>query len=221
MKHRFSFAQEFSKHLVVIIALGFLASCTYYVPAKLETERNGDTLTVALAGNGAARWDPQKDSVVIHCAECSTHDMVEHFYDRNDAEYAIQNSTPLTLTFYSLGRSETINLPGTPGDAPSTTYEMHSLHEHHAHRVAREEKSAVASAPATPADAPKTVKKASAVKVTAAEGVAVYSDKTKTNVLKIIPQGTILTLLSKEGNLYSVSVDGQEGFVDAEAVTEQ
>jgi hypothetical protein len=62
------------------------------------------------------------------------------------------------------------------------------------------------------------VKTVTTLTVTAAEGVAIYKDKTKKEVLKILPQGTVLTLLSREGDLISVAVDGGEGFVEAEAV---
>src|SRR5438105_13987906 len=44
-----------------------LASCTNYVPAKLFMSRSGDTLSVALDPVGGSRWNPTKDSLVVHC----------------------------------------------------------------------------------------------------------------------------------------------------------
>ncbi|HEY3876928.1 MAG TPA: hypothetical protein VGM92_15795 [Candidatus Kapabacteria bacterium] len=209
---------------VALVALGvtFFHACTYYIPATLEASRSNDTLTVALAGHGAARWDPQKDSLIIECESCasSASRIVEHFSREDEAQYAIDNTAPLTLTLYSLGHVETLKLAGT-GTLATPAPEMRPLHIHHNRHAFREPPEAPTTPAAASEEPMKTTKKVSMVKVTAAEGVAIYSDKTKTTVLKIVPQGTMLTLLSKEGNLYSVSVDGQEGFIDAEAVTEQ
>ena len=43
-------------------------------------------------------------------------------------------------------------------------------------------------------------------------------DKTKKEVLKILPKGSSIVLVALEGDMYSVIVDGDEGFVEAEAV---
>ena len=198
-----------------------LASCTNYVPATLDASRSGDVLNVSIAGAGASRWDPRKDSLVIECPTCdvASSRMVEHFNDENGSQYEVQGSQGVTLTLYSLGTTKTMTLPGN-GTSISATSGITPLREHRGHKAARDEKTVTTAAPEIP-DVPKASKKVSSVKVTAAEGVAIYSDKTKTTVIKIVPQGTVLTLLSKEGNLFSVSVDGQEGFVDSEAVTEQ
>jgi hypothetical protein len=217
------------KHYFWAAALLFLGSCTYYVPAQLATSRSGDTLSVALAGNGAARWDPEQDSLVFECAGCTDEPArkVEHFRDRRHTTYDLRNAQGVTLTLYSLGQEQTLTVPGIPPMA-GTHPEQPELSSRHERRSAEEEKSEAIEKSAAKEQAAKeqaakeqAAKKAASLKVTAAEGVAIYKDKTKTEVLKIVPQGSVLILLSKEGDLYSVSVDGDEGFVDAAAVEEQ
>ncbi|HZK75931.1 MAG TPA: hypothetical protein VFD13_03400 [Candidatus Kapabacteria bacterium] len=219
-------------------ALLLLFGCTYYVPAKLDASRMGDTLTVTLAGPGAARWDPPQDSLIIECAGCSEEAarQVEHFEDRNEAQYDIANSEGLTLVLYSMGHRDTTLIPGTVPETASMP-KPRLLRYHYRTVTAPAETTAGSEAkPATEANAAaeakaateakaaaaeKALKKNTFLKVTAAEGVAVYKDKTKREVLKILPQGSSILLLAREGDLYSVSVDGNEGFVDAEAVQVQ
>ncbi len=217
------------KKIAVLSKFGFLLAlvlggCTYYVPAKLETKRAGDMLTVALAGPGAARWDPRKDSLVIDCAGCTEEAarQVEHFADSNTAEYDIVNSQNLTLTLYTMGHRQVLALPGV-AEATAVVGKPR-LMRHRYHAVASESAGAVEARAAAEAKAAaakaaaRALQKVTMLKVTAPEGIAIYSDKTKRYVLKILPQGSKIVLLAKEGDLYSVSVDGQEGFVDAEAV---
>lgn len=211
-----------------MMALLLLGSCTYYVPAKLATSRVGDTLSVALAGPGAARWEPRKDSLVIECAGCSEEAAreVEHFADHDEAQFDVANSEQLTLLLYSMGHVDTVTIPGTTSET-ETTPKPRLLR--HRYRPAAEPATegevkaaeAKAAAKAKAAAAEKALAKTTLLKVTAPEGVAIYKDKTKREVLKILPQGSTIVLLAKEGDLYSVSIDGQEGFVDAEAVQVQ
>ena len=223
MQHRHaSFLRNcISFSIAVVVGTIVFGGCTYYIPAKLEASRSGDVLNVGIAGSGASRWDPRKDSLVIDCSSCdvASSRLVEHFYHEDEAQYEIQGFQGVTLTLYSLGITKTLTLPGN-GTTLSTASGITPLREHRMHKAAHEEKVTTAAATETP-EVAKTAKKVSSVKVTAAEGVAIYSDKTKTSVLKIVPQGTVLTLLSREGDLYSVSINGAEGFVDSEAVTEQ
>ena len=216
------------RSLLAIAALLLVGGCTYYVPAKLAASRVGDTLSVALAGPGAARWEPQKDSLVIECAGCSEEAAreVEHFEERNEAQFDVANSEQLTLLLYSMGHVDTETMTRT---APETATTKPRLLRHRyrpaatesaaaAEAKAAEAKAAEAKAAEAKAAAEKALQKTTLLKVTAPEGVAIYKDKTKREVLKILPQGSTIILLAREGDLYSVSVNGEEGFVDAEAV---
>lgn len=216
------------RSLLAIAALLLVGGCTYYVPAKLAASRVGDTLSVALAGPGAARWEPQKDSLVIECAGCSEEAAreVEHFEERNEAQFDVANSEQLTLLLYSMGHVDTETMTGT---VPETATTKPRLLRHRyrpaatesaaaAEAKAAEAKAAEAKAAEAKAAAEKALQKTTLLKVTAPEGVAIYKDKTKREVLKILPQGSTIILLAREGDLYSVSVNGEEGFVDAEAV---
>lgn len=231
---------KYEKHtphgLFAMMALLLIGGCTYYVPAKLDATRVGDTLTVALAGPGAARWDPQADSLVIECAGCSDEAarQAEHFEDGNEAQFDVANSESLRLIFYSMGHRDTTTIPGITAEAGTPPARL-LRHRYRAETVpakpsaadvkaAAEIKAAAqekAAAEAKAAAQEKALKKTTLLKVTAAEGVAIYKDKTKQQVLKILPQGSTLVLLAREGDLYSVSVNGEEGFVDAEAVQVQ
>src|SRR5579872_7475556 len=105
----------------LMMTLLFVGSCTYYVPSKLDASRMGDTLTVALAGPGAARWDPHQDSLVLECAGCSEESarQIEHFEDREEAQYDVANSQGLTLVLYTMGHRDTTLIPGSvPNAAP-------------------------------------------------------------------------------------------------------
>src|SRR5665213_3373006 len=96
--------------LFALTALLLVGGCTHYVPAKLVTSRVGDTLTVVLAGPGAARWEPLKDSLVIVCAGCSEEAAreVEHFEERHEAQFDVANSEQLTLILYSMSLVDTV-----------------------------------------------------------------------------------------------------------------
>ena len=210
-----------------------LASCTYYSATdRFAYSRMGDTLFVRLSPTGQARWDPTKDSLLITCSNCdpASSRLVERFEDNLTAVYEIDPEANLNLRMNYMGRVESVDLPGT-ADTLSATPKPHAARR----MQARQRKSSVAtkeeSTPKKPVDrtpdkpvdktvaaTPEKPRTARSVKVTALEGVAIYKDKSKTEVLKIVPVGTNIALLAREGDLYSVSIDGQEGFVEAEAV---
>lgn len=200
-----------------------VSSCTSYIPTKLQANRMADTLALALTGPGAARWEPAKDSLVIECPSCDPTRVVENFANSTQADYEIPATESLTLLLYSMGTVDTVSLPGAASQAATTPKPRLLPRRYHA--------ATAPSIPKTPEEtkaeqtkaeqakaAERALKTTTLLKVTATEGVAVYKDKTKREVLKILPQGSTLILLAKEGDLYSVSIDGDEGFVDAEAV---
>jgi hypothetical protein len=202
---------------LAILAPCLLASCTYYSAARLTAVRTGDTVSVALDPNSAARWDPTHDSLLVECAGCAQGSgrIVERFDTRNSAAYGIEPTQTVTLHLYSMGHEDTvITLAGAgTADNNAAAPTLRRFTPPRRNRSEASEEEVVSTRTKE-----KTVKRATQLKVTAAEGVAIYKDKTKKEVIKILPQGTVMTLLSREGDLYSVSVDGGEGFVEAEAV---
>ena len=207
---------------LLVVSSASLSSCTYYVPATLYMTRTGDTLSVALDPVGRARWDPRKDSLIVECQGCdpARSRVVEYFEDRNEAQFEIAHTQGLTLTLYSMGRKDTMVVVSGTGtaEAGAPTPTLRNLGTHRRHPATASETETAATPPKQATAQEKTVKKVATLKVTASEGVAVYKDKTKTEVLKILPQGTVMQLLSREGDLLSVAIDGGEGFVEAEAV---
>jgi hypothetical protein len=207
-----------------LTALGTLgisvASCTNYTPAKLFLTRSGDTLAVALDPDGASRWNPNHDSLVVECNGCDPENAraVEHFNARSDAQFEIAHSQSVQLTLYTMGRKDTSFLVTGTGIA-ETGAALPRIRNITPRRRAIV-KTEVAAPVTKKAITPEKPKVAS-LKVTATEGVAVYRDKSKKEVIKIVPQGTTLPLVAREGDLYSVSIDGAEGFVEAEAVQVQ
>jgi hypothetical protein len=205
----------------LVVAAFSYSGCTYYVPAKLYAARADDTLSVALLPPGSARWDPRKDSLVVNCNGCDPAQtfVVEHFGVRNEADFEVDPTQEITLTLYSMGRKDTtITFPGIGTEAAGVTPRIRNMPRHRRVVVTEPSEAAATTHVERAPTQEKTVKKVTTLKVTAPEGVAVYTDKTKTKVLKILPQGTIVPLLSREGDMISISVEGGEGFVDAEAV---
>jgi hypothetical protein len=207
-----------------------ISGCTFSRSSeRFYYARSADTLLVRLSSTGQSHWDPAKDSLIIDCSNCdpgSAH-MVERFEDHSGAVFQIDPEANLQLRMSYMGQLDTVNLPGLADTLLASPYSGHRV-PHRPRRTAT-----TASEPPTPPKKPveKPIEKpapvpdkpaaphvAHSVKVTAAEGVAVYKDKSKTEVLKIVPEGTNLPLLAREGDLISVSIDGQEGFVEAEAV---
>ena len=207
-------------YLSLLTIASFASSCTNYVPAKLYMTRSQDTLAVALDTLGGSRWDPVRDSLVVYCNGCDPENsrIVEHFRDRNDAAFEISNSRSVTLTLYTMGHADSTFLVTGTGAAVAgePLPRLRSISPRH-RAVIKSEADATAPHKITTPEKPKAV----TLKVTAPEGVAVYKDKSKKEVLKILPQGSTLPIVAQEGDLYSVSVDGEEGFVEAEAVQVQ
>lgn len=207
--------------LAIVFVAGNYAGCTYYVPAQLMANRTGDTLTVEL--ERAGRWEPDRDSLVVECAKCDPANsrLVEHFQFRRDAAFEIVETQDVRLSLYTFGRLDTSFVLLGVGSAEANAVAP-SMRRTTPHRRTATEPTAEETAAAAKAKAAEKVKKTpTQLKVTATEGVAIYKDKTKREVLKIVPQGTVLKLLSREGDLYSVGIEGGEGFVEAEAVAIQ
>lgn len=199
-----------------------LSSCTLYRSTEhLTYSRSADSLSVRLTPTGEARWDPALDSLVITCSNCDTAGsrIVDRFEQNWGSTYAIDPEENLHLTLLYMGQEESIDLPGVRDSLSAVRHTP----PHRTPRTSSAPEKPVASKPDKPVEkpvaaAPQKPKTARSVKVTAPEGVAVYKDKSKTEVLKIMPAGSVIALLAREGELLSVSVDGHEGFVEAEAV---
>ncbi len=205
-------------HFLAALGVLFVGGCTYYVPAKLETTRVGDTLTLSLSGPGSARWEPSSDSLVISCATCTPSREVEYFANANAAQYDIPATEPLTLSLYSMGTLDTLTLPGTVSETDLTSKPRITPRRYHEATAPIAVKTPAQIKAAQEKATERALQTTTILKVTAPEGVAIYRDKTRRQVLKILSQGSTIVLLAKEGDLYSVSIDGEEGFVDAEAV---
>jgi len=216
--------------LLCSLLLGLLlASCTASKePIHLIVNRVEDTVYFSLDPESSDRWWSTRDSVVVECLDCDqgTQPIVEHFDNQNFANLEMEDATTLRFKIYSGVISDTtVVLPGVISNNNSTTTAKRKPRISASKPTRR---SAVANKSTTKAKAKaeakeaatetKTVKKATTLRVIAAEGVAVYKDKSKTEVLKILQKGEVLPYLAKEGDMYSVSVGGTEGFVEAEAV---
>ena len=219
MRHAVKQSGRFFFPLLIFAGLVIsMSSCTSFLPAKLAVSRPNDTLSVWL---NSPRWDSRKDSLVLICPGCNPKQsrIVERFERGNSAFFEVPPSEALTLTLYTMGKEDTvINLPsiGTWDTAkPSPSFNQIWARRNRANATLGNTATIATTKEHAPA---KSTKSPTALKVTAAEGVAIYKDKTKKEVLKIVPQGTVLTLLSREGDLYSVGIEGGEGFVEAEAV---
>jgi len=208
--------------LSALILASCIASCTYYFPAKLTANRVADTLTVMLNGDGAARWDSNKDSLIVECKDCIPGRSIDvvHFEGHNYARFEIAQAESIQLRLYSMGSDTLVNLPGEGTLLAGVSPELLPLPP--PDYLGRESgntgnERVKIRQPKEPAPE-KPVKKAQSLTVIAPEGVAVYRDKTKKEVLKILPKGSSIVLVALEGDMYSVIVDGDEGFVEAEAV---
>jgi hypothetical protein len=188
----------------------------------INLSRYADTLTVALDPNTSSRWSPNLDWLLVECNQCAdgASRVEERFYDRNYARYEISHSQEIKLSLYWNGKLDTtIVVSGTGEINPQTDrsgFKLLPPVRRPKHASTEESAGASTSPKVTPEK--KAVKKTSMLRVSAAEGVAVYSDKSKTQVLKIVPKGSTLPLLSREGDMYAVMVGDTEGFVEAEAV---
>jgi hypothetical protein len=209
--------------ITILVLASCLASCTSYFPSKLAATREADTVTVMLTGDGAARWDTEKDSLIVECKDCIPERSIAvvHFEGHNYARFEVARAEDLKLRFYSMGHDTLVNLPGEGTLAAGTSPELLPLpprdYNGRTYKDVAVERIKVRQ-PKEPAAPEKPVKKPQSLIVIAPEGVAIYRDKTKKEVLKILPKGSSITLVALEGDMYSVIVDGDEGFVEAEAV---
>jgi hypothetical protein len=213
--------------LYAVLLAAVASGCTWFhTTEKFQYARAADTLMVRLAPSQQARWDATHDSLVVLCANCEADSrvMIEHFDDNNSVVYSIDPQADLKLQLTYLGEVQTVDLPGV-ADSSAPNHAVHRV-PHKPRHAATATKEPIAS-PKKPVEKPvvekpapekPAVHTARSVRVTAPEGVAIYKDKSKTEVLKILPAGTNISLLAREGDLLSVTVDGQEGFVEAEAV---
>jgi hypothetical protein len=210
--------------LFLVLLLGVLVqSCTYRnQPTRVLVSREADTLRVMLDPIGSARWSPTRDSLIILCESCELGPRItERFESGRIARFEVSRydslqwrvlGSPLRDSLVVIENYDLSDSAFTGKDRPRVTKR----------RIKTMPQRKLAEHPETSdtkkkATAP-TVKRAKSLRVSANEGVAVYKDKSKREVLKILPKGAQLPLLSREGDVYSVSVDGAEGFVESEAV---
>jgi hypothetical protein len=207
---------------LVLIGLTLLASCTASRRPMLNLSRLADTLTVALDPATSARWSSNQDWLLVECNACAdgASKVEERFFERNYARYEISRSQEIKLSLFWNGKLDTtIIVAGTGEMNPQTDRggfkPLPPLRR--TRRAVSDESPSASNSKNAPEK--KVVKKGPAsLRVSAAEGIAVYSDKSKTQVLKILPKGTVLPLLSREGDMYAVMVGDVEGFVESEAV---
>lgn len=217
---------------------GTLVSCSVTgMSPRLSVYRVGDTLQVDLDEATSARWSTTRDSLVIVCENCEVGytRLVEKFEEDNRAAVYISPYERLRLSLYS-SRLDTVIVieplfTDTIGVASQERRRIVRTAPRRRATVTPQGRTERVERPATP-PANNTVKKEekvvkkeetvkkrpSSARVTANEGVAVYKDKSKREVLRILPKGTNVPYIAKEGELTSVMVDGQEGFVESEAV---
>jgi hypothetical protein len=196
-----------------------LAGCTFSDHARrVIVSRDADTLRVSLDPQSFARWSYTRDSLIIRCESCEEGPMfVERFEDGRIARFEVSRYDSLQWRVFGTAQQDSLVIlenfdisdsAFTGKDRPRVTKR----------RIKALPSKRVAASPETEAKKKVAPKRAKSLRVSASEGVAVYKDKSKREVLKILPKGAQLPLLSREGDVYSVSVDGVEGFVESEAV---
>ena len=198
---------------------------------RLFVYRVGDTLQVDLDEETSARWSPSRDSLVINCENCETGytRLVEKFDNDNRTAVYISPYERLRLALYSNGLDTVIVVEPLFTDTIKRAEPRRIVRAVPRRRVDASPKKEIVKKEEKKEDVKKeeikkevkkeeTKKRPTSARVTAAEGVAVYKDKSKREVLKILPKGQTLPYIAREGSMISVTVDGQEGFVEAEAV---
>lgn len=217
--------------ILVLIAAAVGSGCTTTQPPRISVMRAYDTLVVLLDAETSARWSPTRDSLVVVCENCEVGytRLVEHFEQDDVAALEVSPYERLRLSLYSRGLDTVIILEPLLAADPTKATERKRIVKRStppkrqsvradAKKDTRKE---VVKKEEVKKEAPKkeeVKKRATSVRVSAAEGVAVYKDKSKKEVIKIIPKGQSLPYIAKEGSMISVTVDGQEGFVESEAV---
>jgi hypothetical protein len=214
--------------LLLLISFGTLVGCTATnMSPRIAVYRVGDTLQVDLDEETSARWSTTRDSLVINCENCESGytRLVEKFEQDDRAAVYISPYERLRLTLYSNGLDTVIvveplftdNAPPGPRRivkaAPKKRTETTKKDTPKKEEVKKE----------TPVKKEEVKreevkKRSTTARVTAAEGVAIYKDKSKREVLKILQKGQTVPYIAREGSMISVTVDGQEGFVESEAV---
>jgi hypothetical protein len=215
--------------LLLLISFGTLAGCTATnMTPRIAVYRLGDTLQVDLDEETSARWSTTRDSLVINCENCETGytRLVEKFEEDDRTAVYISPYERLRLTLYSNDLDTVIiveplltDTVRTPGPrrivraAPKKRTDIAKKETSKKEEVKKE-------TPVKKEEVKKeeVKKRSTTARVTAAEGVAIYKDKSKREVLKILQKGQTVPYIAREGSMISVTVDGQEGFVESEAV---
>lgn len=219
--------------LLLFTIAGVLSSCTATnMTPRIAVYRVGDTLQVDLDEQTATRWSTTRDSLIINCENCETGytRLVEKFETDNRAAVYISPYERLRLTLFSQDVDTIIIVEPLLADSARPQEPRRIIRAKPRRRTSppavvkketpqkKEEvkKEVTKKEEVKKEEAPK--KRATTARVTASEGVAVYKDKSKREVLKILPKGQTLPYIAREGSMISVTVDGQEGFVESEAV---
>lgn len=222
--------------LTASLAGGMLSGCTATgMSPRIAVYRVGDTLQVDLDPATSDRWSPTRDSLIINCENCETGytRLVEKFQFDDRAAVYISPYERLRLTLYSNGIDTIIIVDPLLTDNTQSTEKRRIVKALPKRRTAsstvKKEKKEEIKKEEVKKETPvkkeevkkEEVKKArpTSARVTAAEGVAIYKDKSKREVLKILQKGQTVPYIAREGSMISVTVDGQEGFVESEAVS--
>ncbi len=211
--------------IALLVVCGFMVSCAGpREHTRLIFSRYGDSLRVALDPSHSANWSPNEDSVVVRCTECyQNRSMVTlRFQDHSSAFLSSDVSPIMTFNVYheqKLDTSYTMNAENFIDRDPATESPMPRHQTTPVHRqVIRTQPDESKKTPVVDTKTAVVAKKATMLRIIAKEGVAVYKDKSKREVIKILAQGATLPYLAREGDLYSVVIDDVEGFVEAGAV---
>jgi hypothetical protein len=214
--------------LLLLISFGTLAGCTATnMTPRIAVYRLGDTLQVDLDEETSARWSTTRDSLVINCENCETGytRLVEKFAQDDRAAVYISPYERLRLTLYSNDLDTVIIVePLLTDSAPSGPRRIVRAAPKKRTDITKKENSkkeeVKKETPVKKEEVKKeeVKKRSTTARVTAAEGVAIYKDKSKREVLKILQKGQTVPYIAREGSMISVTVDGQEGFVESEAV---
>jgi len=221
MRETFSFA------LLLLLGL-FVSGCSSSRDhVRLRFTRLSDTLRVELDPAKSASWSPNHDSIVIDCKECYTgkSHVVDNFQNHSQLTLDLSTSSKLRLGVYRGSKLDTTYSIDAE-DISDTRAQDAAARKRELDQTGYKRTNTVDSS----SDSEETTTKASStttktgathpttLRITAREGVAIYKDKSKREVLKILPRGTVISYLALEGEVYSVLIDDVEGFVDSDAV---
>jgi hypothetical protein len=211
--------------LIALMCVGSIASCTgAREHSRLLFTRYTDSVRVALDPSQSATWSPTQDSVVVLCTECYQGKSMAtfNFQDRNSVYLSSDTAPMMTLIVYRKAQIDTTYRLSVEDLTDQDMVETTPMLRHQ--KTPRRHGAAVHVASDEPNKTPLDTKivvapkKATMLRIVAKEGVAIYKDKSKREVIKILPLGATLPYLSREGDLYSVVVGDAEGFVEAAAV---